>query len=237
MKRQGRASLGISGMTRYADVFAYFGLTEHLRDAGVMLSAYLAVISPVSNNPVPASSPLPDLPLLRRALYQKNLNILELGAGCGIVGITLSTFYPNASQVLLTDLPEASEIITYNLSLIPARSSRIVTHDVLDWSQPLSPKVRDTRWDLVLVADCTYNPSCVPELVSTLQSVARGGGQKADDATVVLLAMKVRHDSEVVCFELLAEAGFVIREKAVLPLPVLAVEAEEIEIYVLTLMA
>jgi hypothetical protein len=215
--------------------YAYFRLTVYLRDAGVLLSAYLAAISPVSNIPMPPSGSLPDLPLVRRTVRQNSLNVLELGAGCGIVGITLSTFYPNTSQVLLTDLPEASEIITYNLSLLPAPSSHLVKHDVLDWSQALSPKVKDTHWDIVLVADCTYNPSCVPELVSTLRSVALGGGQKANDATVVLLAMKVRHDSEMVCFDLLAEAGFVVREKAILPLPVLAMEAEEIEIYVLTL--
>jgi hypothetical protein len=47
--------------------------------------------------------------------------------------------------------------------------------------------------------------------------------------------MKVRHESEMVCFDLLAQAGFVVREKAVLPLPMLAGEEEQIEIFVLTL--
>lgn len=81
------------------------------------------------------------------------------------------------------------------------------------------------------MADCTYNPSVVPDLVSTLRRVAEGSQKEV----VVLLAMKVRHDSEMVCFDLLAEAGFVVREKAVLALPMLAGEAEEIEIFVLAL--
>jgi hypothetical protein len=67
--------------------------------------------------------------------------------------------------------------------------------------------------------------------VSTLRSVARG----SQSEVVVLLAMKVRHESEMVCFDLLAQAGFVVREKAVLPLPMLAGEEEQIEIFVLTL--
>lgn len=160
------------------------------------------------------------------------MSVLELGAGCGIVGITLSTFYPNASRVLLTDLPEASELLTHNISLRrQTRHRPEITHEVLDWSSPLPPNVRDTDWNLILVADCTYNPDVVPDLVSTLRSVAQGGTKE----TVVLLAMKVRHESEMVCFDLLAENGFVIREKAVLPLPVLAGEAEQIEIFALTL--
>ena len=71
----------------------------------------------------------------------------------------------------------------------------------------------------------------VPDLVSTLRSVARGG--KKD--VIVLLAMKIRHEDEMVCFDLLAQSGFIVREKAVLPLLMLAGEPEQIEIFVLTL--
>lgn len=49
---------------------------------------------------------------------------------------------------------------------------------------------------------------------------------------MVLLAMKVRHESEMVFFELMEEGGFVVREKCSLPLPVLGGEAEEIEVFV-----
>lgn len=84
------------------------------------------------------------------------------------------------------------------------------------------------------MADCTYNPTSVPDLVSTLKSIAQGKGRKGA-ATVVVLAMKVRHDSEMACFGLLAEAGFIIREKAALALPLLEMEDEEIEIFLLTL--
>jgi predicted nicotinamide N-methyase len=171
---------------------------------------------------------------LRRALSIKGINVLELGAGCGIVGITLSRFYPNASKILLTDLPEATEILTRNLNLCPPLGrNQQITHEILDWSSPLPPNVKNTDWNMVIVSDCTYNPGVVPDLVLTLRSIAT----KSQRDVVILLAMKVRHESEIMCFDLMAQSGFAVREKAVLPLPMLAGEAEQIEIFVLTLRA
>lgn len=77
------------------------------------------------------------------------------------------------------------------------------------------------------MADCTYNPDVVPDLVATLERIIEGSrGAK------VVVAMKVRHESELVFFELMREKGFVVLEKAVLPLPVLGGEGEEIEVFV-----
>jgi hypothetical protein len=200
------------------------------RDAGLMLSSYIAAISPF-NTPHPEYlHTLPELPTLGKILSLKDLNILELGAGCGIVGITLSKFLPSASQILLTDLPEASEILEHNLSpsiLLPQNRTKI-TYQVLDWASPLQPNIKETDWDLIVVADCTYNPDVVPDLVSTLKSITQGNKRKH---ALILLAMKVRHESEMVFFDLMAQNGFVIQEKAVLPLPVLAGEGEQIEIF------
>jgi len=195
--------------------FSYYRLTV-LRDAGLILSSYLLNIHKTASN-------LSALPSLKKTLSQKDLNILELGAGCGIVGIALSTTLRNP-QILLTDLPEAVEILTHNLALLT--SSR-PTHQVLDWSEPLSPNVQSTKWDVVVVADCTYNPDVVPDLVATLGRVAEG-----NQDSLVLLAMKVRHESEMVFFELMDQGCWVVHEKALIPLPVLGGEDEEIEIYV-----
>jgi hypothetical protein len=67
----------------------------------------------------------------------------------------------------------------------------------------------------------------VPDLVKTLREVAEGNRE-----VCVLLAMKVRHESEMVFFDLMKAKGFVVREKCVLPLPVLDKEGEEIEVFV-----
>ena len=205
------------------------------RDAGLVLSSYIASIPPAARSQRPPP-PLPRLPIFERALSQPNLNIIELGAGCGIVGVTLLHHVPTISQLLLTDLPEASEILTMNLSPGALRHPRPakLSHLVLDWSLPLPPPVAATRWDLVLVADCTYNPDVVPDLVKTLSRLASGGavgGGGGDRREVmVVLAMKVRHESEMVFFDLMREAGFGIRERCVVPLG-----WEEIEIYVFAL--
>jgi predicted nicotinamide N-methyase len=151
---------------------------------------------------------------------EPSLKVLELGAGCGIVGITLSTL-PNTAQLLLTDLPEATEILTQNLSFLPSH----ISHEVLDWSAPLPAHIAETGWDLIAISDCTYNPDVVPELVKTLGELARG------KEVYVLLAMKVRHESELVFFELMEKVGFEVREKLKIDLPVLGGEGESVEIF------
>lgn len=77
-----------------------------------------------------------------------------------------------------------------------------------------------------MVADCTYNPDVVPDLVQTLKRLA-----ETNRDVFVLLAMKVRHESEMVFFDLMSESDFAISEKCKIPLPVLGGEGEEIEIF------
>jgi hypothetical protein len=86
--------------------------------------------------------------------------------------------------------------------------------------------VASTKWDVIVVADCTYNPDVVPDLVSTLKSIV------GDNDSLVLLAMKVRHDSELIFFELMAQSGFVVLEKLVLPMVVLGGDDQEIDAFV-----
>lgn len=195
------------------------------RDAGLVLSAYFASSSQNNNES-------PELKLLGRILKAKDLNILELGAGCGIVGITLSQFFaPSLVSILLTDLPEAEDILSQNLSLstLPTPLSQVSrpTHQVLDWSVPLCAEIAATNFDVVLVADCTYNPDVVPDLVKTLKTIAEG-----NDEVLVCLAMKVRHESEMVFFDLMNEFGWEVKEKMKVDLPVLGDEGQEVEVFV-----
>lgn len=202
------------------------------RDAGLVLSSYIAAILHLGASPI-VTKHIPRLPCLEKTLSCPDLNILELGAGCGIVGITLHHTLTNP-QILLTDLPEASDILSHNLSssiLCPSTSLNKnignIAHQVLNWALPLPPNVASNQWDLVIVADCTYNPDVVPDLVRTLGRIA--GGNRAAD---VCVAMKVRHESEVVFFSLMGEEGFVVKERAVIPLPVRGGEGGEIEVFV-----
>jgi predicted nicotinamide N-methyase len=195
------------------------------RDAGLVLSSYLSTVT----HPPPSKTAL-HLPELEKLLSKKGLNVLELGAGCGIVGLTLASSCPTAT-LTLTDLPEATSILCHNLALHqPAPRHPAPTHRVLDWSRPLPARVAAQTFDLVALADCTYNPDVVPHLVATL---GRIGAESAGVA--VLVAMKVRHESEMVFFELMRGAGWVVVEEGLVRVGVLGGEEERVEVFVFRL--
>ncbi|KAJ5096077.1 methyltransferase-domain-containing protein [Penicillium alfredii] len=165
------------------------------------------------------------IPSLRRLLVDESptpLQIVELGAGCGIVGIALAAMLPCCS-VLLTDLPEAQEIVTHNINV--ARSAPMSTIDfrTLDWDEP--PDLCGRPIDLILVSDCTYNADSLPALVSVLDRLVRS----SPDA-IILVALKRRHDSEAIFFELMQSAGFDPLQ-ATIALPSQHDQVDQIELY------
>jgi hypothetical protein len=137
---------------------------------------------------------------------------IELGSGCGLVGLTLATLYPK-STVFLTDLSEAEELCRRNLELVSTLTSGVDFH-VLDWYDPTIPEAipQDTA-DVIVAADCTYNTGSVPALVSTLGRLTENN----KDA-IILLAHKPRHDSERLFFELM-ENDFRVVERCDASLP------------------
>ncbi|KAF1360382.1 hypothetical protein EJ07DRAFT_165529 [Lizonia empirigonia] len=187
-------------------------IARHLWDAGITLAHHLST------------------PRLQTALLPAprpaSLCVLELGTGCGIVGLTLAALIPGAS-VTLTDLPDAQDIVSHNLShthALLAPASRAAFAE-LDWAAPL-PAVPAPH--LVLAADCTYNPDSSPALVDTLRALAA-----TSPHLVVAVALKLRHESERVFFDLMAHAGF--RETTTLQYALpgdLAPGEEEVEVHV-----
>lgn len=161
------------------------------------------------------------------------LKVLELGTGCGIVGRTLAKCRPEA-EIIVTDLPSAEEIAEYNISLdstdskldIEDENEAGISYMNLDWETPYPQDLASKEFNLVLVADCTYNPDVVPYLVKTLASVS-----DSSKNVLILVAMKVRHESEQIFFTLMEEAQLRAVDKLALPLPHIGEEAEEIEIH------
>lgn len=180
--------------------------------------------------PFQQSGAAPRLQQLESLILKKELNVLELGAGCGIVGLTLAAHRKHSTNIQLTDLPEATEILERNVSHHHnTNPTSKVKHQVLDWSEDELPQdVATANWDLILVADCTYNPDVVPDLVKTLERVT---GEKSKEA-LICLAMKVRHESEMVFFDLMRDARYTIVEKGKIRLPLLGDDEQEIEISV-----
>lgn len=190
------------------------------RDAGLALSAYLDRMVALQAE---------GIPLVEQAISAatfKKLKVIELGSGCGIVGIILAQTVPDC-EVLLTDLPEAAGIAQRNIdSVFPAMSSS-VSFQSLNWEEPLPTMVQAKTFDLILVADCTYNSDSSPFLVQTLSSL-----QKKSPKAVILVAMKIRHSSEDIFFDLMKQALFIEAGHLKLQLPVIAGVGEKVDVYV-----
>ncbi|OJD20283.1 hypothetical protein ACJ73_08382 [Blastomyces percursus] len=167
------------------------------------------------------------IPTLQRLFYERKgapLRVIELGTGCGIVGIAISQIVPHCS-VLLTDLEEVRDIISRNLEFAtPARLSS-ARFQVLDWDEPVPEGIAQHGYDLIVVSDCTYNSDSLPSLVQMLTALV-----KISPSAIVLVALKKRHDSEEVFFDFIKNAGFEIDSRAVAPLPTFGSENESVDI-------
>ena len=182
---------------------------HHARDAaiGCLILFQDSVRSHKSNS---------KLPCFARLLAQaktSQLTILELGAGCGIVGIGLAQMLPN-STISLTDLHDAQELLQKNMAAARPAKGSTLTRIVLQWGDPVTQEIQNTRPDLVLVSDCTYNADSSSDLVKTLVAIANLSKQ-----VQILVAMKRRHDSEAVFFELMQHSEFLILEACSIQLP------------------
>ena len=133
---------------------------------------------------------------------KRKLQVLELGSGCGIVGIAFAQISPR-SEVFLTDLPEAMELLSINMEqATPAPHSKL-SLSVLDWQKELPAIFQEIDLDIILVSDCTYNCDSIPYLIKTLSAAA----QVSPDV-LVFISLKKRHPSEAILYDLLDASGF-----------------------------
>ncbi|KAF2433265.1 hypothetical protein EJ08DRAFT_72362 [Tothia fuscella] len=195
-------------------------IARHLWDAGIALSAHLDRMVFLE------AGGISSVEQLTGSATFKRLHVLELGAGCGIVGISFAQLIPDC-EVTLTDLPEATEIIQRNIEGINPAMNSSVKFQPLNWDDPLPSSIENGPVDLVLVADCTYNPDSSPALVKTFGAIVRQSPKAA-----ILIAMKIRHEGELVFFYLMKNAGFVKDNGVKILLPDLLGAQEQVEIYV-----
>jgi precorrin-6B methylase 2 len=145
---------------------------------------------------------MPCLQALLGAKRKFPLNVLELGAGCGIVGIALAQMIPN-SAVYLTDLPEAQDMLRMNVDIAKPAQGSSLRLGLLEWGSEIINETLPNRIDFVLISDCTYNADSCSALVQTLVGLAQHS-----QGLKILLAMKRRHDAEAVFEYLLNRNGF-----------------------------
>ncbi|KAG0156377.1 Methyltransferase-16, putative [Penicillium digitatum] len=199
-------------------------IARHIWDAGLATVTYLHMIC--ENIKKKNKSAEPKIPALKQVLSNvrnQPLQVVELGAGCGIAGIALASMLPNCS-VLLTDLPEVEDIITRNINAARLATLSSLHYQNLDWDNPpeeLCPR----PIELILVSDCTYNADSLPALVSTLDRLVRTSPE-----AIILVALKRRHDSETIFFDLMGSAGFTAVQDSV-EIPSQHDDVDEIEFY------
>lgn len=162
------------------------------RDAGVALAAYMSSIMTQLDL---ASS----LAVKIRSTSTQGLKVLELGSGCGIAGLQVAQVCP-MTEILMTDVAEAMDLLKYNVERAKSASKKAnIATAILEWEEPLPHEIAQSNYDLVIVSDCTYNADSIPSLVKTLTALTT----RSPDALVVV-SMKVRHESESVFHVLMA---------------------------------
>ena len=176
------------------------------RDGSIALTAYVNKVLSLEVKELSSQIELVD------STEFKKLRVLELGCGCGIVGISIAQTIPGC-DVLLTDMPEAKEIAERNIAAMTPATSSSVGFSTLDWEAPL-PEWANQAVDIVIVSECTYNTDTIPALVKTLTDI-----MSASPDGLVLLSTKVRHPSERVFFEMMEETNLEKASHTKLPLP------------------
>ncbi|KAI9573801.1 hypothetical protein HD554DRAFT_2012576 [Boletus coccyginus] len=157
----------------------------------------------------------PELPVFNPDRLAES-HCLELGAGTGLLGITLA---PLARTYTITDIKLLLPLIQKNVSLnspgwrdgsLDNDSKSNITIEELDWlvfaslpsgtararycPVPMATSALELEsadhvaWDVVFAVDCIYNPSLLPALVDTLDAVSTAG------RTWVLVVAELRQE-------------------------------------------
>ncbi|KAK0444880.1 putative methyltransferase-domain-containing protein [Armillaria borealis] len=130
----------------------------------------------------------------------ENMEILELGAGTGLLSIALSTWVKNYT---VTDIREILPLLEKNILLNYAGSTDTTNISIaeLDWlslhATPTKQRSRVFQFpavDLVFVVDCIYHPSLMPALVDTIDYLSTPG------RTTVTVVVELRDEEAVRVF-------------------------------------
>ena len=122
--------------------------------------------------------------ILRQDIRGKNL--VELGAGTGLVGILAARM---GAEVTSTD---GSEAVAMNLHANFDRNGAIGDVRVFRWGE--DDEILHRKWDLIVAADVTYDDETCSSLAETYTLGLRRGG-------IGVLAATVRNENTLKAFE------------------------------------
>eukprot|EP00466_Bigelowiella_natans_P011474 jgi/Bigna1/89717/estExt_fgenesh1_pg.C_540071 len=117
-------------------------------------------------------------------------SVLELGAGCGLAGLSVAVF-TEAKSVVITDLAkETVQNMSYNVELNKgAFKNTKVTAETIDWNAYHEVKKTEEdatvesrhkllkNFDIVIGSDLVYDRNMVPVFLRVLQDTVRNGGE------------------------------------------------------------
>ena len=125
---------------------------------------------------------------LARELYKSNDAspdvVVELGAGAGLVGLTLLRKHSEA-RVIFTDRDHASlNLINESLDLLDDAAKSRATTEILEWGRPLSAELRASMFNakklMIVGADLIYSTEVVETLFDTVRRAFRAASPESD---------------------------------------------------------
>ncbi|PFH51028.1 hypothetical protein AMATHDRAFT_59959 [Amanita thiersii Skay4041] len=194
-----------------------FDLDKKVWDSGIGLSSWLVNLA--HNEIVSLSNEAPNLDTikalidaLRDSLFANQPRcIIELGAGTGVVALTIATLRRALTtieglqgHVITTDLPSAMPLLEHNIHsnarLFLDCSRAMPEAAVLDWDSDEIPdfiqvvaKERTSKgFTAIVMADVAYNTSSFPSLVRTLSRLVK----LSEKPPLILLGYKERDPAE-----------------------------------------
>ena len=137
--------------------------------------------------------------------YLQNCRVLELGAGCGLVGIYLCLF--GAKMTVLTDMPCCIKTLKDNVTSNVTGSCRDrIKIMEYSWGKSTTELIKDGLFDLIVAAEVLYSPAdsvllaqCIPQLTKPDSRifVSMGRNRGGEEVFVKTLADQGYHCNEV----------------------------------------
>ncbi|KAG9442003.1 hypothetical protein H6P81_017857 [Aristolochia fimbriata] len=133
-------------------------------------------------------------------LLLQGKKVVELGAGCGLVGCIAALL---GAKVILTDLPDRLKLLKKNVeaNVEESYSPGEATVAELEWGDDPDCRLTEPMPDIVLGSDVIYSEGAVTNLLVTLQ-------QLSTIHTTIILAGELRNDAVLEYFLELALQDF-----------------------------
>ncbi|KAF8159813.1 putative methyltransferase-domain-containing protein [Crassisporium funariophilum] len=195
---------GVAAM-RFTEMTS-FDLDKKIWDSGIGLSSWFVNIKEKEGIDQRSKS-------LHDALFAKApRKMLELGAGIGILAVTLAILRSGLTPpegpkdvIITTDVSSAMPLLEQNIS---ANSHYCLSTTpqsmILDWDEDLPEDIKALGGlDAIVMADVSYNTSSFPSLARTLLRLARLGSK----APTIILGYKERDAAERTWWDVAAQVG------------------------------